>query len=264
MLTAVKNQIKISLLSIKYSIMREMLNKASFITNIIFMILNNACFIVQWIVLFSIKKDIGGYSLDKVILLWGLASSTFGFSRFFFKKAFSLSEIINNGKLDSYLVQPKNVLLSVITTDVEPSALGDMIYGYIMLFVYGITLNNFLLFTLFTISGGLVLTSISIMANSLSFWFNKSELLAEKVDSFMTTFATYPGGIFKGITKVILYTIIPVGLVNYIPIEVITNFDLGLVLLSVGVSILFVTLAFIVFYRGLKRYTSSNLMVAKI
>lgn len=264
MLMAVKNQIKISLLSIKYSIMREMLNKASFITNIIFMILNNACFIVQWIVLFSIKKDIGGYSLDKVILLWGLAASTFGFSRFFFKKAFSLSETINNGKLDSYLVQPKNVLLSVITTDVEPSALGDMIYGYIMLFVYGITLNNFLLFTLFTISGGLVLTSISIMANSLSFWFNKSELLAEKVDSFMTTFATYPGGIFKGITKVILYTIIPVGLVNYIPIEVITNFDLGLVLLSVGVSILFVTLAFIVFYRGLKRYTSSNLMVAKI
>lgn len=264
MLMAVKNQIKISLLSIKYSIMREMLNKASFITNIIFMILNNACFIVQWIVLFSIKKDIGGYSLDKVILLWGLASSTFGFSRFFFKKAFSLSETINNGKLDSYLVQPKNVLLSVITTDVEPSALGDMIYGYIMLFVYGITLNNFLLFTLFTISGGLVLTSISIMVNSLSFWFNKSELLAEKVDSFMTTFATYPGGIFKGITKVILYTIIPVGLVNYIPIEVITNFDLGLVLLSVGVSILFVTLAFIVFYRGLKRYTSSNLMVAKI
>ena len=264
MLMAVKNQIKISLLSIKYSIMREMLNKASFITNIIFMILNNACFIVQWIVLFSIKKDIGGYSLDKVILLWGLAASSFGFSRFFFKKAFSLSETINNGKLDSYLVQPKNVLLSVITTDVEPSALGDMIYGYIMLFVYGITLNNFLLFTLFTISGGLVLTSISIMANSLSFWYNKSELLAEKVDSFMTTFATYPGGIFKGITKVILYTIIPVGLVNYIPIEVITNFDLGLVLLSVGVSILFVTLAFIVFYRGLKRYTSSNLMVAKI
>jgi len=264
MLTAVKNQIKISLLSIKYSLMREMLNKASFISNVIFMILNNACFIVQWVVLFSIKKDIGGYSLDKVILLWGLASSTFGFSRFFFKKAFNLSETINNGKLDSFLVQPKNVLLSAITTDVEPSAIGDMLYGYIMLFVYGMTINNFLLFTLFTIFGGLILTSITIIFNSLSFWFNKSELLAEKIDGFMTTFATYPGGIFKGITKIILYTLIPVGIISYIPVDVITNFDLGLTLLIIGVSILLVVLAFIVFYRGLKKYTSSNLMIAKI
>ena len=35
MLTEVKNQIKISTLSIKYALMREMLNKTTFITNIV-------------------------------------------------------------------------------------------------------------------------------------------------------------------------------------------------------------------------------------
>ena len=39
MLTAAKNQIKVSLVTIKYALMREMLNKVTFLTNIIFMIL---------------------------------------------------------------------------------------------------------------------------------------------------------------------------------------------------------------------------------
>ena len=58
MLTVVKNQVKVTLLNIKYALMREMLNKTTFITNIVFMILNNACFIVQWIILYSIKDNV--------------------------------------------------------------------------------------------------------------------------------------------------------------------------------------------------------------
>ena len=47
MLTAVKNQVRVCVLSVKYNIMREMLNKVTFLTNILFMMLNNATFIVQ-------------------------------------------------------------------------------------------------------------------------------------------------------------------------------------------------------------------------
>lgn len=264
MLTAVKNQLKISFLSIKYALMREMLNKVTFITNIIFMILNNASFIVQWVVLYSLKDNVGGYTFKQVLLLWGIAAGTYGVSRFFFKKAFSLSETINNGKLDSFLVQPKNVLLSAITTDVEPSAIGDLLYGYIMLFVFGITIENFLLFTLFTITGGLITVAIAVILGSLSFWFNKTDIIADVGNSLMTNFASYPDGIFKGLVKGLLYTLIPVGIVNFIPVKVITEFNLGLMLIVIGVTILTITLAFIVFFKGLKKYSSSNLMIARI
>lgn len=264
MLTAVKNQLKISFLSIKYALMREMLNKVTFITNIIFMILNNASFIVQWVVLYSLKDNVGGYTFKQVLLLWGIAAGTYGVSRFFFKKAFSLSETINNGKLDSFLVQPKNVLLSAITTDVEPSAIGDLLYGYIMLFVFGITIENFLLFTLFMITGGLITVAIAVILGSLSFWFNKSDIIADVGNSLMTNFASYPDGIFKGLVKGLLYTLIPVGIVNFIPVKVITEFNLGLMLIVIGVTILTITLAFIVFFKGLKKYSSSNLMIARI
>ena len=58
MLTAVKNQMKVSLLSIKYALQREMLNKVTFISNIIFMVLNNSCFIIQWLLLYSIRSEL--------------------------------------------------------------------------------------------------------------------------------------------------------------------------------------------------------------
>ena len=264
MLMEVKSQLKVTLLSVKYALMREMLNKTTFLTNITFMILNNASFIIQWIILYSIKDNVGGYTLKQVLLLWGLAASTFGISRFFFKNAFSLSDTINNGKLDSYLVQPKNVLISAITSNVEASAIGDLIYGYIMLAVYGINISNFIMFTFFSIMGGFVLSAVAVILGSLSFWFNKTDVIADVGNSLCTNFATYPDGIFKGAAKILLYTLIPVGLINYLPIRIITDFNLGLLLIVSVFMIGIILLAFLVFYKGLKRYSSSNLMSARV
>ena len=264
MLTAVKNQIKVCLLSTKYGIMKEMTNKLTFSMDIIFMILNNASFIIQWIVLYSLKDDIGGYTLNQVLLLWGTASATFGFSHFFFKRAFSISDTITNGKLDSYLVQPKNVLLMAITSDVEPSALGDVLYGYIILFITGITLPKFLLFTLFTLCGGIIIVSIAVLLGSISFWIGKSDTVADTGNNLITSFATYPDGIFKGLTRLLLFTLIPVGFIVYVPVKVLTEFDIIQLLSVFGIAVGFTIITFIVFNRGLKRYTSSSLMISKI
>lgn len=264
MLMVVRNQFKISFLSVKYAVVREMLNKVTFLSNVIFMILNNASFIIQWLVLYSLKDNIGGYSFKQVLLLWGMASGTFGVSRFFFKNAFNLSDTINNGKLDAYLVQPKNVLLSAITSSSDISALGDLIFGYIMLFVYGFTIPRFLLYTLFIICGGFILTAVSIILSSLSFWFNKSDIISDTGNSLMINFATYPDGIFKGIAKVLLFTLIPVGIVNYIPVRVITEFNIYLFLIVIFITSLLIVMAFLIFNKGLKRYSSSNLMIARI
>ena len=264
MLTEARKQLRITSLTIKYALMREMLNKTTFITSIIFMILNNAAFIVQWIIIYSLKDNLGGYVFKDILLLWAIASGTYGVAHFFFKKSFSLSDIIVNGKLDSFLVQPKNVLLSCITTDVEVSALGDILYAYILLFIYGVNIKNFILLSLFMIIGGLIITSVAVILASLSFWFSRSDLIADTINSQMTNFATYPDSIFKGAAKVILFTIVPVGLASYIPLHMIRDFNLYIFLFEIIISIIFIALAFIIFNKGLKRYSSSNLMIAKL
>ena len=264
MLMAVKNQIKVSFLSIKYSLLREMLNRVTFFSNIIFMILNNASFIIQWLVLYSLKDGIGGYSFKEVMLLWGITAGTFGISHFFFKKAYDLYDLINTGKLDSYIVQPKNVLLSAICSDIETSAIGDILYAFIMLFVYGFTIQRLVLFIIVIVCGAFSLTCISIIFSSLSFWFNRTDIITDSVNNLMINFSTYPDGIFKGITRIIIFTIVPVGIINYIPVWIFKEFNIYLFIIVICTTILFIFLAFTIFYKGLKRYSSSNLMGARI
>jgi ABC-2 type transport system permease protein len=264
MLMAVKNQCKVILLSVKYNIMKEMTNRITFLTNVGFMMLNNATFIIQWLLLFHLKKEIGGYALNDVMVLWGFAASTYGIAHIFFHRAFTLSELIMNGKLDSFLVQPKNVLLSIISSATSSSAIGDLFYGYLIIIIFKFSIINILLFTYLSIMGALVLTAFAVLTGSISFWIVRGDMLAENLNNTVINFSTYPDGIFKGVVRFLLYTIVPVGFVVYLPIHVILDFSfLGLFALT-GFTGFIISVAYFVFYKGLKRYTSSSLMSARI
>jgi ABC-2 type transport system permease protein len=228
------------------------------------MILNNATFIIQWLLLFHLKKNIGGYALDDVMILWGLSASTYGLAHIFFQKAFGLPDLIMNGKLDSYLVQPKNVLLSVISSGTSSSAIGDLIYGYMIIIIFKFSFLNLLLFTFFSVIGSIILTSFAVITGSISFWIVRGEMLAENLNNLMINFSIYPDGIFKGIVRFLFYTLIPVGLMIYLPLHIIIQFNLLYLLAIIGFAGLITFLAFFTFYKGLRRYTSSSLMSARI
>lgn len=264
MLTVVKNQCRVILLSVKYNIMREMTNRVTFLTNIIFMMLNNAAFIVQWLLLFQLKSDIGGYTFRDVMMLWGLAASTFGVAHILFYRSFSLSELIINGKLDSFLVQPKNVLLSIITSATSTSAIGDLIYGYVVLLVLHCTITEFLLFTLFTVTGSVIIAAFAVITGSLSFWIVRGDMLAENLNNILINFSTYPDTIFKNGIRFLLYALVPIGFYVYEPLHILLKFNFPALLGVLAFSIGFTLLAFLVFYKGLKHYSSSSLMSARI
>lgn len=163
-----------------------------------------------------------------------------------------------------YLVQPKNVFLSVITSDSKISAIGDLIYGYICLTIYGINIKNFLIFTFFSIIGGIIVTAFAGIVGSLSFWIVKGDAIADVLNNASIHFDTYPGTIFDGGIKILLYTILPVGIANYMPFEIMLRFDFIKFIIVIIFTVCISIFAFIVFNKGLKRYSSSNLMSAKI
>ena len=264
MLTVVKNQLRVCILSVKYNIMREMLNKVTFLTNIGFMILNNASFIIQWAILFRIKEDIGGYSMKEVMLLWGLAASTHGLAHILFARVFSLPELIISGKLDAYLVLPKNVLLSTITSATSTSAIGDLLYGLIVLCIFCFSIQRFFLFLLFTVTGAAIITAFALIMGSLSFWFVRADVFGSNMINSMISFSTYPDGIFKGTARFLLYQIIPVGMAIYHPVHIMMHFNIRSLLTVLGYTCLLWIIAIFIFYQGLKRYSSSNLMEARM
>lgn len=263
MLMVVKNQLKIVLLSVKYNLMREMTNRLTFMTNIVFMVLNNATFIIQWMILFQYKDSIGGYLKNDVFTLWALCASTYGVSHIFFNKAYSLPNLIMNGKLDPFLVQPKNVLLSVITSGSSVSSIGDLLYGYLMIFIFHCDLKSLLLFTYFTITGAIILTASTVIAGCLSFYLVRGDILSDNLVNAFILVSTYPDGIFKGVVRLVLYTVIPVGLADYLPVKVIRSFDFLSLLAVTAFAVLLCAIAFFAFHKGLKHYSSSNLMNAR-
>ena len=142
MLTAVKGNLKIMFLSIKYNLMKCMENNVAFATSVIMMIFNNATFIVQWLTIFAFKETIGEYTLSDVMLFWAISSGAYGLTHIFFNGLNRLPEYIEEGKLDAFLTMPKNPLCYVATSSTETSAFGDLLYGYLALIIFNFSLKN--------------------------------------------------------------------------------------------------------------------------
>ncbi|MBR6133281.1 MAG: ABC-2 family transporter protein [Bacilli bacterium] len=263
MLMAVRNNIRIMLLSIKYNLMKAMENKVAFLTSVIMMIFNNATFIIQWVTIFSLKEVIGSYTFSDVMFFWAMASGSFGFAHILFNGAYKIPEYIEQGKLDAYLTMPKNTLCQVITSSLEPSAVGDLIYGYIALIIFNFSIKNILLYTLLIPFGGIIYVSIVVIYNSLTFRFYRSSYLTDAIRDVFINTSLYPDIIFNKIVKFVSYTFIPSGFACWIPVHLLMDFNIKYFLILLGGTILFIIMAFISFNKGLKSYTSSNLMSAR-
>lgn len=263
MLMVVKNQIRVSLLSIKYSILRAMVNKSSFLFSVLLMFISNASFLIQWVVILSVS---GGQDLTmkQILLLWGIMAGAFGLSNIIFCGVHYLPQDIIEGKLDAYLVQPKNILLGVATSQTSMSAFGDLLYGYVIVLIASPSITTFLYASLFMITGSIIYASFITIVYSLLFFSINFRDLANTIARIPTSFGTYPDNIFNGLLKVLLYTIFPIGFIVYLPVKAILANNIMIALYVVLFTAFITILAFVVFKLGLKKYTSSNLMSARV
>ncbi len=261
MLYRIKKNFKILKMSFIYNILKEMENRGSFLSQIIFMTINNIFFIVQWFVFFGFKKIIVGYNFNDILMLWALVSASCGIAHLFFENVFYIPEIITTGKLDAYITQPLNVLWNVSISKTNPSALGDLINGFILaFFAVGINLYKILLFLLFLILGGISIASFSALCGSLVFWFKRGEGIPHNLYFSIVMAGTYPEGVFNGFVKFLFYTVIPVGFMLYMPLKTICSLKLTYFATVLLFDVLLVILTFFVFNNGLRRYSSSNLI----
>lgn len=106
--------------------------------------------------------------------------------------------------------------------------------------------------------------STEIILRSLTVWIGDTKTIANRyVEMLLITFSTYPENIFKTGIKVLLYTVIPVAYLAYLPSNIMYQFnilDLLCVLLAGGI---YLALAIFVFYKAIKNYESGNNMSMK-
>lgn len=265
MLMEVKKSLKLMFYYFRFNLSSVMEYRTSFLVQSFGMVLNNASFIFFWWVLFNNINNIGGYGFKDVMMLWSLSSTGFGLCFVVFGNVGQITRMILNGELDTYLLQPKDPLINILCSKTIVSAWGDTLYGVILFFlVRGFDLKGFVLYVLFSITAGIMFASVLVTFHALSFYAGNVEGLAHLTTEFLISFSIYPEGIFKGGLKYILYTIIPAAFMVYIPARVINQFNLIMLLEVLGVAFLWIVIAYTVFYRGLKKYESGNLIVNKL
>lgn len=265
MLMEVKNNIRYLVQAIKTSIKSAMAYKVSFLIQTIFMFLNNASFLVFWIVVFSHTPKDASITFSNVLYIWAFSAISYGVTYFFFSGIQKINEYIISGAMDSYLLQPKNILLNVATSKSSFAACGDIIYGIFISFIAssGDICKIFIVIVL-GIFGSIFFFSTEVFFRSLAVWLGDTNMLANRYcEMLLITFSTYPENIFKTGIKVILYTIVPVAYLSYLPAEIVENFSAGKLLLIVSVGIIYMLIAIKTFYKALKSYESGNSMAMK-
>ncbi len=239
--------------------------RISFITQVIGMMLNNFIYFAIWIIFFERFKEVRGWGIDDMYVTFGVLASAFGLVALLFGNAFTLSDIINQGRLDYYLSLPRPVLLHAVSSRMISSGMGDFTYGFISYALSGqYTWDGFLRFVLATLLAATVFAAFLILIQSLAFWFGILSGFTNLMVNAIITFGIYPTTLFDNYAKLILFTLVPAAFIGAVPAEFVRAFTwqtLGELLLG---ALVFLLLAVSVFRLGLKRYESGSAIQVEV
>lgn len=244
---------------VRLNLASNMEYRASFISQAVGMFINNGIYFVFWLLFFEKFKEIRGYGMQQIFLLFAIVTLGFGIAFTLAGNAHRLAELIAQGRLDYYLTVPRPVLPHVLFSRMDPFTVGDLTFGVITYCFTG--RFDLISIGLFIICSGLaavMFVSFATLAGSLAFFIGNATEVSFHLFNAIISFSLYPSGIFQGVARLLLYTVIPAGFIGAVPVEVVETHNpllLGGLVLAAGVS---VTLAMVVFYTGLRRYESGS------
>jgi ABC-2 type transport system permease protein len=239
--------------------------RASFISQILGMMLNDAIWIFFWYVFFAKFKIIKGWEFGDVLMLWAVLTVSYGIATGIFGNALRLSHVIAEGGLDFFLGLPRDVLLSVLVARVNTSALGDLLFGLILFVLSGkATFGSGILFLFVSVMAASVMVSWFVIVNSLAFFIGSAENLSMQMLNALLTFATYPFTIYSLPVRFLLFTLIPAAFIGYLPVMILKDANFWFLIALAAFAILLGMAARFVFSWGLRRYESGNLVLVRM
>jgi len=233
--------------------------RGAFWLQALLMALNDVLFFCTWWIFFGRVPSVRGWALDDMYALYGFVAFAFGLYAVLAAGTRDLAARILEGELDALLPQPRSVLPRLALSRSSASGWGDVVFGLVLLGL-GSQLDPARLPALLVLAtcSALVLAMTSILANSLAFWVGETDGLPRQIIEFTIVFSTYPSALFGGVLRVVLFTLIPAGLIGYLPADYLRAPSLGTLLLAVAGAFAYSAVVVWVFGRGLKRYESGS------
>lgn len=246
----------------KLNFLRVLEYRWSLVTQAFWMMISDTITIVMWIFFFDKLWKIGWMDINDYVILYSVLLFVFSYVHVFFGGYQEIAENIMDGKIDSYLLLPKNELILMLVNSFKIYALWDLFFWiWILFFIKWASLlfiGKILILSLF---GALIFLGFMILFQSLAFYMGSSRELSRAMFELMLWPTHYPPKIYEwSFLKILFLTVMPVYYAFFFPYELVQSFDPIKFLYIVLATVFFLSLWVFTFYRWLRRYESGNLM----
>jgi ABC-2 type transport system permease protein len=261
MFAAIRNYLGLAVAYTRLNLNAQLEYRGAFISQVAAMFLNDGVWVVFWTLFFTRFPVLRGWNIDDIITVWAVAAAGFGLAHAIYGNGLMLASLIAQGQLDVWMLYPRALLPHMLLGRMSVSAWGDALFGYAvyLAFVQPDPVR-LLLFILLTLSAAMLFVGFGVLTGSLSFFIGNASGLADQWRFAMLTFSTYPAVLFDGAVKILLYTFVPAGFVSYLPVQALRDLSISNAALAVAGAFAILAAGVVVFYLGLRRYESGNLM----
>lgn len=181
---------------------------------------------------------LGGWTSGEVFFLAGLRLAGHALYVLCFNTLTLLPKIVQEGRIEGYLLRPLPLLTQVLLSTARISALGDLAVGGTVLGIsFGLVHTAWppwkIAFLLVTLVGAALLEgAVQLAISVLAFGHVDTGTPSMWAEEVMGTFGNYPLGIFPTAVQVLLTTVFPAAYTAFLPAAVLLGHASGVAVLS--------------------------------
>lgn len=244
--------------TLRNSLAEARANRASFLTQMAVMAVNDVVWVVFWILFFGRVGSVRGWDRHGILLLLAVLTCAGGISLGVLANARRIGNMAVDGQLDGVLALPVPPLAHLLLRRMEAINLGDLVFGLVLFAATGSpSIQRTAVFLGVVVAAATLMTGFLVLTGSLAFFVGRNEG-GELGFHALILLAAYPVDIFAGAAKLLLYTAVPAAFVATVPAHLVEHFDVAQAAALVAMAALFALGGWVAFTIGLRRYTSGS------
>lgn len=172
---------------------------------------------------FDHVPTIGGWTLNEVMILFGLSGMTFAIAESMATGFEQLPNLLVQGTFDRILARPRGAFFQVIATGIGVRRFSR-VTGYLLVLIYGLTAagvsptpGNAGIAIPAVASGVAIYFSIFVIGSAYAFWTVQGTEVVNIFTNGGSFVASYPIDIFPGWLRQVVVSLVPVAFVAYFP-----------------------------------------------
>ena len=252
---------------LRTSIQEDLAYRSNFWIKLLHSILNLIVAFSAILILFTQIEAINGWSFQSTVGVLAVYLIVSALRDLFIgpslEKLAGMGQEILNGQFDFSLIRPVNIQFLVTFSKWRIFATLDLFLG-VGVFLYALfstsnttTWTSWVLFGIALTAGIIVLYALLLGLCSIAFW-SPGFMITWLFDALFQL-ARYPIGIYPPLVRIVLTWIIPIGLITTVPVQALNaEIGIGMVLLSLSISLLLFIFSSWLFRQGVNRYQSAS------